>query len=178
MRDKQEDKPKPVNLPGSSEYGDALSDILKDQERRTELRGAAGPRSGRPRLHPSVPPVLALVSVWLWVFPPAALVPDVPSIPPANQEAGLRIEMSIQVGKILQYVADNERPPGDLGELGNSPVALQYVPLGGNAFQLTGQTGDITVDFHSNDPVSDLLGDAIAIVSGGVSPTPSEEPSI
>lgn len=178
MPDKPKDQPKPINWPGSSEYGDALTDILKDQARRTELRSAAGPKSGRPRLHASVPPVLALVSIWLWVFPPGALVPEVPSIPPANQEAGLRIEMSIQVNKILTYVAENGRLPNDLGEVGDSRVALRYVPLSGNVFQLSGQTGDITVDFNSNDPVSDLLGDAIAIVSGGVSSTPRGAPAI
>ena len=178
MSDKPEGEPKPTNWPGSSEYGDALTDILNDQARRNELRSAAGPKSGRPRLHPSVPPVLALVSIWLWLFPPAALVPEVPSIPPANQEAGLRIEMSIKVNNILRFAADNGRLPNDLGELGDNPAALQYVPLGGNAFQLSGQTGDISVDFNSNDPVSDLLGDAISIVSGGVSPTPGERPAI
>ena len=178
MSDKPESEPKPINGPGSGEYGDALTDILNDQARRNELRSAAGPKSGRPRLHPSVPPVLALVAIWLWVFPPAALVPEVPSIPPANQEAGLRIEMSIQVNNILRYAADNGRLPNDLGEVGDNPAALQYVSLGGNAFQLTGQSGDIKVDFNSNDPVSDLLGDAMAIVSGAVSPTPREEPVI
>ena len=178
MRDKLEDEPKPINSQGSSEYGDALTDILEDQARRTELRGAAGPKSGRPRLHPSVPPVLALVSIWLWVFPPAVLIPEVPSIPPANQEAGLRMEMFIQVNHILRYVADNGRLPGDLGEVGESSVAVRYVPLDGNTFQLIGQTGDITVDFNSDDPVSDLLGDAMAIVSGGVSSTPEGRPAI
>ena len=178
MPEKQEDKPKPINSPGSSEYGDALTDILKDQARRTELREAAGPKSGRTRLHPSLPPVLALVSIWLWLFPPAALVPEVPTIPPANQEAGLRIEMSMQVNDILRFAADNGRLPNDLGEVGDNPAALQYVPLGGNAFQLSGQAGDVKVDFNSNDPVSELLGDAIAIVSGGVSPTPAGKPTI
>ena len=178
MRDMHKDQSEPISRPGSSEYGDALSDVLKDQERRTELRGAPAPMSARPRVHPSVPPVLALVAIWLWVFPPAALVPEVPSIPPANQEAGLRIEMSIQVNNILRYAADNGRLPNDLGEVGDNPAALQYVSLGGNAFQLTGQSGDIKVDFNSNDPVSDLLGDAMAIVSGAVSPTPREEPVI
>ena len=86
--------------------------------------------------------------------------------------------MSIQVNNILRFAADNGRLPNDLVELGDNPAALQYVPLGGNAFQLSGQTGDITVDFNSNDPVSDLLGDAISIVSGRVSPTPGERPAI
>ena len=88
------------------------------------------------------------------------------------------MEMFIQVNHILRYVADNGRLPDDLGEVGDNPAALQYVPLGGDTFQLIGQTGDITVDFNSDDPVSDLLGDAMAIVSGGVSSTPGGRPAI
>ena len=152
MNDKHEAESAPINWPGSSEYGDALKDILEDQARRSELRGTMGPRSGRPRLHPSVPPVLALVSIWLWVFRPAALTPEAPTISPANQEAGLRVEMYMQFNKIQQYVAQNGRLPNDLGEVGSSPVALQYVPLGGNSFRLSGQSGNVTVDFNSADP--------------------------
>ena len=178
MHDKPEGEPKPINWPGSNEYGDALKDILDDQVRRNELRSAAGPKSGRLRLHASVPPVLALVSIWLWVFPPAALTPEQPTISPANQEAGLRVEMYMQFNKIQQYVVENGRLPNDLGEVGDSPVALKYVPLSGNVFQLIGQSGNITVDFNSTDPVEELLGDAIAIVSGILPSTPSEVPAI
>ncbi len=178
MDEKHEEERKPINWPGSSEYGDALKDILQDQARRTERRGAAGPKSGRPRLHPSVPPVLALVSVWLWAFPPAALGPEAPTIPLANQEAGLRMEMFIQFNNIQRYMAENGRLPSNLGEVGDSPVALQYVPLGGNVFRLSGQSGDITVDFNSTDSVEDLLGDAMAIVSGGSPSAPREVPAI
>ena len=40
-----------------------------------------------------------------------------------------------------------------------------------NTFRLTGTVGGITVDFSSTEPVEALLGDAIAIVSGGGSPS-------
>ena len=178
MREKTKDEPKSPSWPGSSEYGDTLTDILKDQVRRTELRDAPGPKSGRPRLHPSIPPVLAMVSIWLWAFPPAVLSPDAPTIPPANQEAGLRMEMFLQFNNIQRYVAENGRLPNDLGDVGDSPVALQYVPLTGNVFRLSGQTGDIRVDFNSSEPVENLLGDAIAIVSGGSPSTPGGAPAI
>ena len=178
MRDNPEHSPNPPHRPASSEYGDTLSDILKDQARRSELRKAPGPKPGRPRLHPYVPPILALISIWLWVFPPAVLRPDLPIIPLANQEAGLRMEMFIQVNHILRYVAENGRLPNDLAEVGASPVAVEYVPLGGNVFQLIGQTGDITVNFNSADPVEDLLGDAVAIVSGSVPSAGVGEPVI
>ena len=173
MNDQHADKTKPPTWPESSEYGDALDDILKDQVRRKELRSAPAPTSGRPRLHPSIPPVLALVSIWLWFFPPSALQPYVPFIPPANQEAGLRIEMFQQVLNIQRYVTENGRLPSDLGEVGDGPVQVQYSLQAGNTFRLTGQVGDITVDFTSNESVEQLLGNAIAIVSGRES-SPSE----
>ncbi len=169
MGENQIDESEATSPPPSSEYGDALSDVLKDQARRTELRSAAGPSPGRPRLHVAVPPVLALVSIWLWAFPPAAILPDVPSIPPANQEAGLRIEMFMQFNNIQRYLAENGRLPNDLREVGDGPDQVRYTPQSGNTFRLTGQVGDITVDFVSSERVESLLGNAIAIVSGKVS---------
>ena len=172
MSEKQIAESKPPSWPESREYGDALSDILKDQARRKELRSAAAPRSGRARLHPSIPPVLALVSIWLWAFPPDALLPVTPSIPPANQEAGLRMEMFMQFINIQRYAAENGRLPSDLGEVGDGPDEVLYTLESGNTFRLTGRVGEITVDFTSTEPVEELLRDAIAIVSGRA-PSPS-----
>ena len=155
----------------SSEYGDALSDVLKDQMRRDELRSAATPKATRVRVHPSVPPVLALVSIWLWVFPPTALIPEVPTIPPATQEAGLRMEMFIQFNKVLRYRSKHGSLPNGLDDLGDRPEGVQYTQLSGDVFQLSGRTGDVTVDYTSTEPVEDLLADARAIVTG-MSSTP------
>ena len=166
MPDRQIDPSRPPRRAGSSEYGDAVSDILKDQARRKELRKAADVHPTRTRLHPAIPPVLALVSVWLWVFPPTALRPESPSIPPADQEAGLRMEMFITNVKIQRFVTENGRLPNDLADLGDVPDAVQYLPLALNVYRLSGQTGDITVEYTSTEPVEDLLGDAQAIVSG------------
>ncbi len=177
MRDKQQDEPNPSRRPESSEYGDALTDVLKDQERRNELRKAAPSGSGRSRMHPVVPPVLALISVWLWAFPPAALQPVQPSIPPANQEAGLRMEMFIQVGKIQAYLEENGSIPGALGDLDEATGGLVYTPLGQNVFRLSGRSGDIEVDFTSTESIEELLGNAQAIVSGLAPPTPAGGPA-
>ena len=169
MGDKQINKSAPPSWPESSEYGDALSDVLKDQARRKEKRSAAAPKSGRARLHPSIPPVLAIVSIWLWAFPPTALLPVTPTIPPANQEAGLRMEMFMQLTNIQRYVAENGRLPSNLAEVGDGPAEVLYTRGAGDTFRLTGTVGDITVAFTSTEPVAALLGDAIAIVSGTAS---------
>ena len=178
MGEKQIDESKPPSWPESSEYGGALSDVLKDQARRKDLRSATAPRPGRARLHPSIPPVLALVSIWLWVFPPAVLLPVTPSIPPANQEAGLRMEMFMQFINIQRYVEENGRLPSDLEEVGDGPDEVRYTLEGGDTFRLTGRVGEITVDFTSTEPVEALLRDAIAIVSGRASSPSGGVPAI
>ena len=156
----------------ASEYGDALSDVLKDQERRDELRSTATSKPARPRVHPSIPPVLALFSIWLWAFPPAVLIPEVPTIPPAVQEAGLRMNMLVQLNQIQQFLSEYGRLPETLDEVGERPDGVQYTRLSDGVFQLSGKSGDVTVDYTSTEPLAELAADAMAIVSG-VSSTPS-----
>ena len=86
--------------------------------------------------------------------------------------------MLIQVSNIQRYVAENGRLPDDLGELDDNPVVVRYVPLGGDVFQLIGETADISVDFMSTDPLADLIGDAVVIVSGSTPSTPEGGPAI
>ena len=179
MSDTYIDESNPPNRPKSGEYGDVLSDVLNDQARRNELRknAAANPQS-RTRLHPAMPPVLALVSIWLWAFPPAVLRPEPPTIPVANQEAGLRMEMYIQFSKIQGYVSEHGRLPRNLEEVGDVSSAVRYEPLTASVFRLSGQTGTVTVDYTSTEPVEVLLAGARTIVSGGGLPTPQGGPAI
>ena len=172
MDEKHIDESEPPAQQQSSEYGDALSDVLKDQVRRDELRSAATPKAARARVHPSVPPALALLSIWLWVFPPSALIPEVPTIPPAAQEAGLRMEMFIQLNNIIRYRSEHGNLPSGLDDVGDRPDGVQYTRLADGVFQLSGRTGDVTVDYTSTEPVEDLLADAMGLVSGIVSSTP------
>ena len=171
MDEKHANESEPPGQTPSSEYGDALSDVLKDQVRRDELRSAPAQKVSRTRVHPSIPPVLALVSIWLWVFPPAALSPVVPTIPPVQQEAGLRMEMSVQLGHILRYQSENGSLPDGLDDLGDSHDAVQYTRLTDDVFRLSGRVGNVTVDYTSTEPLEQFLADARAVVSGRISPT-------
>ncbi len=172
MDEKHANESEPSGQAQASEYGDALSDVLKDQARRDELRSAPPQKVARTRVHPSIPPFLAVISIWLWVLPPSALQPVVPTIPPAQQEAGLRMEMFIQVNNIKRYVAEHGRLPNDLTDVGESAEGIRYLQLTDNVFRLSGQSGDIEVVFTSSEPEASLLADANAIVSGRVSSTP------
>ena len=170
MDEEHKHDPAPPDPPQASEYGDAVGDVLKDQERRDELRSTATPKAKRTRVHASVPPVLAVFSIWLWVFPPAALIPDVPTIPQATQEAGLRMEMWIQLNNIQRFMTDNGRLPGNLDEVGERPDGVQYTRLSDGVFQLSGRAGQVSVDYTSTEPVDELVADAMAIVTGTSTP--------
>jgi hypothetical protein len=147
MSDKNIDESSPTGWPDSAEYGDILTDVLKDQARRNEARSAAPKGPKRTRLHPIVPPILALISIWLWAFPPGALQPEPPTIPVANQEAGLRMEMFIQVNNIRRYLTATGSLPNALEDAGDGSVGLLYQPLTASVFRLSGQTGDIAVAY-------------------------------
>jgi hypothetical protein len=176
MSDKNIDESKTPNRPESSEYGDVLTDVLKDQARRNEARAAAPTLKPRSRLHPGLPPVLALISIWLWAFPPSALQPEPPTIPVANQEAGLRMEMFIQVNNIRRYLTENGSLPNALEDAGDGSVGLLYEPLTASVFRLSGQTGEIVVAYTSTEPIEDLMGNARAIVGGIGAPSPGGGP--
>ena len=166
MDEKHKDESASPEPSQASEYGDALSDVLKDQVRRDELRSTATPKPKRTRVHPSIPPALAALSIWLWAFPPQVLIPAVPTIPPASMEAGLRMEMFIQLTNIQRYMLETGSLPNRLDEIGERADGVQYTRLADGVFQLSGQTGDITVDYTSTEPEEALLGDAVGIVSG------------
>jgi len=99
------------------------------------------------------------------------LIPEVPTIPPAVQEAGLRMNMLVQLNQIQQFLSEYGRLPETLDEVGERPDGVQYTRLSDDVFQLSGKSGDVSVDYTSTEPLAELAADAMAIVSG-VSSTP------
>ena len=164
----EEKRPPPHNEQQTgSEYGDALADVLDDQSQRWERRQKASPHPVRRPLSPIVAPVLAGISFWLWVFPPAALQPTPPpQVPVAVQEAGLRIEMSIQLARIQRFMRDNGRLPNSLQETEEEILAgVEYIPMADSTFRLRGVAGGVTIDYVSTQPMDELLQDAQRVVT-------------
>ncbi len=82
------------------------------------------------------------------------------------------MEMFIQLNNIVRYRLEHGNLPSGLDDLGDRPEGVQYTQLADGVFQLSGRTGDVTVDYTSTEPVEDLLADAMGLVSGIVSSTP------
>ena len=149
------------------EYGDALSDVLEDQARRSERRRTGPIWKARRKMNPIVPLSLAVFSFWLWVFPPEVLEPvPPPPVTPVVTEAGLRIEMYVQSALIQRYLEENGRLPSDLREVGDGPTGLQYVAISDTNFRLSGLSGGVSVSYTSTTPLADLLANAKEVVSG------------
>ena len=159
--------PNPPERKSGSEYGDVLADVLDDQHERLERRRKSTPHPTRRHLNPTIAPALALVSFWLWVFPPAALQPaPPPEVPVAVQEAGLRMEMSAQLARIQRFVRDNGRLPASLQETEEELLTgVEYIPLADSTFRLRGIVGGVTIDYVSTQPVEELLQDAVNVVT-------------
>ena len=149
-----------------SEYGDALSEVLADQRRRSDRRRQPSAPLRR-QLNPLLAPALAGISFWLWVFPPPSLQPTPPpQVPVAVQEAGLRIEMYLQLGRIQKFVKDNGRLPNSLRETEQDVLAgVEYIAMADSTFLLRGRVSGVTIDYVSTQPAEELLQDAKEIVT-------------
>ena len=159
--------PTPTTEGQHGEYGDALSDVLEDQARRSERRRIGPVWKARRKMNPLVPPSLAAFSFWLWVFPPELLEPvPPPPVSAVHMEAGLRIEMYVQSARIQRYLEENGRLPSDLREIEDGPNQLQYETISNTEFRLSGQAGGVNVSYTSTTPLADLLANAKEVVSG------------
>ena len=87
------------------------------------------------------------------------------------------MEMFIQLTKIQRYMLENGSLPTGLDDVGERSDGVLYRRLGNDVFQLSGRTGDITVDYTSTESEEELLGDARAIVSGMTSTPAGAGPS-
>lgn len=157
----------PKDWESASEYGDLLAEVMDDQAKRAQRRGAFKPPRGS-RMPATTAPVLAMVSLWLWVFPPTVLQPmPPPPVPVALQEAGLRVEMFLQLKRIQTYLAENGQLPDRLEDAGEVTKTVQYFPLVGSVFRLLGQANGVTVEYLSTQPTEELLTNAKDVITVG-----------
>jgi len=99
------------------------------------------------------------------------LIPEVPIIPLADLEAGIRMEMIVLRARVIGYRLEHGRLPTSLEEADERSSYVEYTRLGDDVFELSGKNGDFALTYNSTQPAEELLGDAKAIVSG-ISSTP------
>lgn len=163
---KDNQRKSPKDWESASEYGELLAEVMDDQAQRAERRGKSEPPRGS-RMPATTAPVLAAISIWLWVFPPTVLQPmPPPPVPVALQEAGLRMEMYFQLDRIQKYLSANGQLPDTLEDAGEVAEGVQYFPLVGSVFRLLGESNGVTVEYLSTQPAEELLADSKVVISG------------
>ena len=167
------DHPAPQRPKGSgTEASEALRDVLEDittrESRRREPSGSPPDRRPKPV---GLIAVLLVVTVWLFVSPPALVRPaPIPLPPPEKIEAGLRMDMYVATLRIGRYQSAAGRLPGSLADVLEDPLDapdLSYEVLGGGQYRLTGTRDGSTVVWVSSQPVADLLSGARRILQEG-----------
>ena len=135
-----------------------LEEVLRDQARREVLRDVAyrRPRSSlRTRLAALSLGVVALV---LWLAPIPWLRPEIAfPLPPADEDAGLRLAAFIQAQQVEAFRMSSGRLPDVLREAGEPVPGFDYRRIDAHTYRLQGATERDTVTWVNSDSLPALL---------------------
>lgn len=162
------DHPSPSSR--GSEAADAVAAVLADQKQRADRREKPPPPPKDRRAGMiAVAVVLSGLTVWVWLAPPAFLLPEpLPTPGPAQVAAGLRMDVFAAAASIRRYAEANGRLPATLAEAWPRGAAgtMTYEALPAGAFRLVGRRDGAEVRYHSSEPMADLLRAARPVLEG------------
>ncbi len=157
-----ESEPKPLDrksLSDDKEGTRVIDEVLRDQARREVLRDIAYRRPSASLRTRVVAGVLGLVALVTWTLPVPGLRPDIPfPLPPADEEAALRIAAYIQAQQVEAFRLSSGRLPDQLRETGEPMPGISYQKLDARTYSLNGTTERTTIRWISSDSSAALLG--------------------
>ena len=162
----------PETRPSSGqETQDALRAVLEEQAERGQRQDDADPKPQGPSQAPAVIAVLlALVSVWLWFAPPRGLPPrPIPALSPSVQQSGLRMDVYMVAVQILRFQSRTGTLPATAEEAVFDPIqadAFEYAVTREGIFRLTAAQGDHVVNYMSDQPLEEFVGNAQIFLEG------------
>ena len=174
--------PTPPNDPGSrrraapvtggADRYEALLEVLEKQAEQAKERGGRPPeQGGSSRLKIGLLVVLLAVTAWLWIMPPAWLVPPPPPPQPIQQEeAALRFTMYLQAQRVRAYQLEHGSLPETLAEAGQAIPGVDYVLLGPGLYELTGSTDRLRLTYRSDEPLRDWMNTGATAVDDAGAP--------
>lgn len=149
-------KPREGQRPHPEEAEALALRIARDIERSRTERKARQERDRRSR---SVFGLMILIlSAWVWLLPPAWLVPDAPpaaSTGRAVEELQLALYLQSQV--LAGYHENVGRLPRELSDAGEVVPGLRYIRTSPAEFILAGLAGSEEVSFHSGERTATAL---------------------
>ncbi|MBW3553085.1 MAG: hypothetical protein KY466_06235 [Gemmatimonadetes bacterium] len=150
---------------GGGDRYEALLEVLEQQAERASQDDL--PR--RPavlRFEAILLVALALITVWVWVLPPAWLIPRaVPPVPIAEEEAGLRIGIYLQAQRIRAYELAHGVLPETLEEAGPAIPGMRYRVVSHGVYELTGTTERVRLSYRSTEPLREWVGTGAEIMT-------------
>lgn len=160
-------RPHAVN--GGVDRYEALLEVLEQQAERASHEPGAPVRSHGGRWRGIVLAVLVGVTAWVWIAPPAWLVPPGPGPAPIEEEeAALRFRMYLQAQRIRSFELSRGRLPATLEEAGEAAEGLEYELVAPGIYALTGETERLRITYRSDAPLKEWVGSGGAILDGAV----------
>lgn len=149
--------------PSGDDVTRILLDFRDDQVERKKRRDSASrPKEDRRnRVLVPVLLVLAVLTAWVWLAPPAFLLPEpLPEPSEAEVLAGLRLDVYGASVQLLRHREQNGGFPASLADVATDVPAredLQYERLSDDRFVLTASRGGASVTYDSSEPLGALL---------------------
>lgn len=155
--------PDPAPALSSDDQRDAaLAQVLAQSRIRERIRRESVRPPGPPVGRWALALVLASVAVWLWAAPPPFLrEPATPAIPVERADAGLRLAVALQSERVHAHRLRVRRLPDFLRELDDTLPGMSYRRLDGGTFLLRGSAGGLTLEYRSDESLSEFLGDSL-----------------
>lgn len=161
-----------ARVEGGVDRYEALLEVLEQQAERADAedrRPRRGDRSSRWKVSALV--ALLALTAWLWILPPAWLVPPPPAPPPiAEQEAALRFGMYLQAQRIRAFQLREGALPVTLEEAGEPLPGMSYVLVAPGVYELTGRTDEVRLTYRSDMPLREWVGAGADVVDEGLIP--------
>ena len=112
--------------------------------------------------------ILTLLSLYLWFGSPSFLATGlVEPIPPALEEAGLRMEVHLQTLNVEEFLQKEGRLPNSLSEAGDPFTVVEYERLDRRTFRLWAPGPAGIIEYASGDSLELFLGETKAVILRG-----------
>ena len=162
-------EPRDVEVSQADERDAALAAVLRDQTEKAEVEAHARKvrvrRQGLGFRHFALS-FAAIISLWIWRWPPGILLVPTPGpAPMAEEEASLRLVMYFQAQKIEQYVLDNGRVPLTLEDAGPAFRGMEYIRLTNSDYRILGRTSRVTLTYSSVEPLDTFVGAGATVLN-------------
>lgn len=156
-------RPRGTPPPPGDDVTRILLDFRDDQVERKKRRDSASSRKEDRRNRVLVPVllVLAVLTAWVWLAPPAFLLPE-PLPEPSETEvvAGLRLDVYGASVQLLRHREQSGGFPASLGDVATDLPAredLRYQRLSDDRFVLIASRSGASITYDSSEPLGALL---------------------